>query len=71
MFASSFNYDNENFSSQDDVLAYIASEQGWSEAIASDQFAVDDGFAFCAYASQAECDADAEGAYAPRVEVVA
>jgi hypothetical protein len=67
-----YRYDDAAFSGEAAVLAYIAAEQGWSKAVASEEFATGDGntYAFCAYETQAECDEDEEGAYAPRVEVI-
>ena len=40
---------------------------GWENIVLSESYACDSGSAWSAYQSQEECDADQDGAYAPRV----
>lgn len=60
------------FGSQAEGIHEIGTLMGWEEPVASEPFTVTDGDgrevrAWCVYSSQEECDADGEGADAPRV----
>lgn len=55
------------YDSLDEATEALRVELGWDGIVLSDSFATDLGSAVCAYETQEECDADEEGAYAPRI----
>ena len=50
-----------------EAVEEVVETMGWGEAYASDYYDTDRGSAVSLYESAAECDADDEGAYAPRI----
>lgn len=57
----------ETYQTQQAAIDAIAEAQGWGEPVVSERYAVDGGSAVSVYASQEDCDADQDGAFAPRV----
>ena len=59
----------EEYDTQDDALDALCEAFGIDrdEAVTSDSYAVDEGNAVSVYATEAECEADQDGAYAPRI----
>lgn len=55
------------YASRADAEAAVRAFYRWDAIITSDSFATDAGEAVCCYPSDEDCDADAEGAYAPRI----
>jgi hypothetical protein len=56
------------YETRDEAAEALRAVMGWDDVVLSDGFAVDESSnAVCAYATQWECDADCEGAYAPRI----
>lgn len=58
---------SREYETREDAAEAIRESMGWSSVVLSESFAVDDGTAWCTYETQEECDADQEGAYAPRI----
>ena len=58
---------SRDYETREDAAEAIRNAMGWDSVVLSESFAVDDTTGWCAYESQEECDADQEGAYAPRV----
>lgn len=56
-----------SYLTREDAADAIGLAMGWDSVVLSESFAVDDTTAWCVYESQEDCDADREGAYAPRV----
>lgn len=61
---------NREFGDRDEAISSICAHKGWVAAVESPAFSTGDGEAVALYETQAECDADEDGAYAPRVEEV-
>ena len=60
----------DRYATQEAAVDAIAQAQGWGEPVLSERYTVDGGSAISVYATQADCDADQDGAYAPRVTKV-
>lgn len=61
--------DGRRFGSEEEAAEAIGRAFDWPDPVCSPSFPVGDGntYAVCVYETEAECDADGEGAYAPRV----
>lgn len=57
------------YDTQGDAAEALREAMGWSAIILSDAYATDRGDAVSAYETQSECDADQDGARAPRITV--
>lgn len=57
----------DTYESQQDAIDVIALTNGWGDPVVSESYTVDGGSAVSVYASQEDCDADQDGAFAPRV----
>ncbi len=57
----------ETYETQQGAVDAIAEAQGWGEPVVSESYTVDAGSAVSVYETQADCDADQDGAFAPRV----
>jgi hypothetical protein len=60
------------YGTRNEAAMGVATQLGWDTYVLSSSFATVDGdgvecTAWCVYETKAECDADGEGAYAPRV----
>ncbi|HEX9156006.1 MAG TPA: hypothetical protein VF819_10605 [Nitrospira sp.] len=55
------------YTTGDEAAEAIRRMMGWDEIYLSDSYAVDSGDAVSAYETQEACDADEEGAHAPRI----
>lgn len=61
-------YNGRAFATFDAALREIGTIQGWPSPVASSDFAVDEkASAVCIYETEEECNADIDGAYAPRI----
>ena len=60
------------FATEDEAAEAIREAHGWDDVVVSESFAAGDGndSAVCAYETQEECDADEDGAHAPRITSV-
>lgn len=59
------------YETREDAAEAIREAMGWDSAVLTAAFAADDTTAWCVYESQEDCDADRDGAHAPRVIEVA
>lgn len=59
----------DTYETRQQAAAAIAQAYGWESPVISESYAVGDGnqSAVSVYETQEECDADDEGAYAPRI----